>query len=651
MKKRISLVALGCTLAWPLAGQAASQESGAIVLDEVVVTATRQEEKVSSVPADVTVIDQRQIADSTARTVPDLLRTVKGIHVSDITGNGRSFTVDLRGFGETAGLNTLVLVDGRRINVPDLSGTDWTLIPLDRVQRIEIVRGGQGSVLYGDNAAGGVVNIITKDGGPTMYGAEVAAGSYGTFASRVSAAGSADDLSYALSGSYSDTDGYRDNSGSEAKNAGVSLRYFLGDRAAFDLSSDYHKDDTGLPGYITETQLAQGVPRTATEFPEDFSRTEDYYVKSGAEFFFLNESSFCLDLSYRERRAFSHWVYSGFPVNYQTDLDNIAVSPHFKINERLWGLENSMITGMDYRDDNLDIENGNQLKKKNYGYYVHDELSLFPKLSASGGVRYDRAEYDTPSKKNFDETLYTFGLNYDFLRRSSAYFSYSRSFRYPVLDEINFSPATGLIPQTSDDYEVGVRHDWTDKLHTELNLFLLNTEDEIFYNPLTPNAFGGLGLNINLNGMTRRQGVEVTIAKDFGWALLSGSYTYTDATIRDGQFAGNEVPNVPENLASLRALVPLPGGFSLALNGSYVGKRRFISDFANAFPKMDSYLVLNAKLKYNWRNMSAYLNVNNLLDKEYSDYGVVGYDSSGNLVRAYYPSPEINFLAGVSLSF
>ncbi|MEJ2034352.1 MAG: TonB-dependent receptor, partial [Deltaproteobacteria bacterium] len=98
-------------------------------------------------------------------------------------------------------------------------------------------------------------------------------------------------------------------------------------------------------------------------------------------------------------------------------------------------------------------------------------------------------------------------------------------------------------------------------------------------------------------------------------------------------------------------LVPLPGGFSLALNGSYVGKRRFISDFANAFPKMDSYLVLNAKLKYNWRNMSAYLNVNNLLDKEYSDYGVVGYDSSGNLVRAYYPSPEINFLAGVSLSF
>ena len=77
-------------------------------------------------------------------------------------GNRRNYRVDLRGFGETAQSNTLVLVDGRRINQADLSGTDWALIPIDRVKRIEIIRGGRGSILYGDNAAGGVISARTK---------------------------------------------------------------------------------------------------------------------------------------------------------------------------------------------------------------------------------------------------------------------------------------------------------------------------------------------------------------------------------------------------------------------------------------------------------------------------------------------------------
>ncbi len=133
-------------------------------MEEVVVTATRQEEKIAFVPANVNVITENDIKNSTAHNIPDLLRTQVGIHVNDVTGNKRSFTVDLRGFGETAALNTLVLVDGRRINQADLSGTDWTLIPIDRIKRIETIRGGRGSVLYGDNAAGGVINIITKEG-------------------------------------------------------------------------------------------------------------------------------------------------------------------------------------------------------------------------------------------------------------------------------------------------------------------------------------------------------------------------------------------------------------------------------------------------------------------------------------------------------
>ena len=169
---------------------------------EVVVTATRYGEKLVSVPANVTVISEEKIKNSTAQNIPDLLRTEAGVHVNDIAGNSRNITVDLRGYGETSALNTLVLVDGRRVNQADLSGADWIQIPLDRVERIEIIRGGRGGVLYGDNASGGVINIITKEGDKSKAGAGAAYGSYETFKGNAYLSGEANSLTYSLSGSY-----------------------------------------------------------------------------------------------------------------------------------------------------------------------------------------------------------------------------------------------------------------------------------------------------------------------------------------------------------------------------------------------------------------------------------------------------------------
>ena len=132
-----------------------------MTLEEVVVTATRDVEEIRKIPANVTVITKEEIEQSNAQNRVDLLRDEVGVVVRDFYGNGKTASVDIRGFGETAPLNTLVLVDGRRVNEIDLSGVDWTQIPLDQIERIEIVRGA-GSVLYGDNAVGGVINIITK---------------------------------------------------------------------------------------------------------------------------------------------------------------------------------------------------------------------------------------------------------------------------------------------------------------------------------------------------------------------------------------------------------------------------------------------------------------------------------------------------------
>ncbi|TAL62592.1 MAG: TonB-dependent receptor, partial [Bacteroidetes bacterium] len=246
-----------------------------IKLEEVVVTATRYEEQPSKVPANITVITEKDIKNSSAQNIPELLRTEIGIQVNDITGNRRNYAVDLRGFGETAPLNTLVLVDGRRINQPDLSGVDWTEIPLERVKRIEIIRGGRGSILYGDNATGGVINIITKEGDTFKAGGELSAGSYGTFKGSAYLNGSPNGLSISLAGNYLTSDGYRDNSSTEAKDVGLNASYTPKDFIKLYFSTGYHKDNTGLPGALKESDFAAGASRTDSKHPDDYMDVED----------------------------------------------------------------------------------------------------------------------------------------------------------------------------------------------------------------------------------------------------------------------------------------------------------------------------------------------------------------------------------------
>jgi iron complex outermembrane recepter protein len=664
MKKKLGCLVILIVLILPGFSRAEDEkmnQAPETTMQEVVVTATRQEEKISSIPANATVITEKDIKNSTAYDIPDLLRNQVGAHVNDIAGNRRNYTVDLRGFGETATLNTLVLVDGRRINEADLSGSDWSLIPLDRVKRIEIVRGGRGSILYGDNASGGVINIITKEGGAFKTGGEIDGGSYDTLKGSAFVSGTQNKLSYALSGSYLTSDGYRDNSGTEAKDLGLNLEYFQTDKVKWKLSSGFHKDSTGLPGGIKASDFAAGVSRTDSLHPDDFADVEDYYVMGSPEFFFLSDSEFKLDMSFRKRDFLSFSSFDAGNFTGDTNIKTLTVSPQIILKEPVWGLDNRLVAGFDYTDVDEDITNRSlffgsvstgifELKKKNYGYYIHDEIRPWKKFAVSGGYRYDRAEFSfspsTPDSKTMDEDLFTVGLDYNFYRKSSVYASFSRSFRYPVLDELfdffTNTINTSLIPQNSDNYEIGIRHYFTPGLFVNINFFRIDTENEIIFNP---NTFA----NENLDGKTRRDGFEFSITKSFDKMILKGNYTYTDATIQNGQFANKAFPNVPRHQAALGGLFTLGKGFTLAVDGNYVGERPFISDFSNSFENQEAYLVVNTKLKYQWKNYTAFLNINNITDEEYSEYGAL---STVPITQtAFYPSPKINFLAGVSADF
>ena len=222
-------------------------EDKTISLDEVVVTATRTEEDIDKISSNVTVITQEDIKKSTATTVQDLLRNEAGIIIRDLYGTGTKSTVDMRGFAR--GLNTAILMDGRKLNEIDLSGVDWNTIPLENIERIEIVRG-SGSVLYGDNAMAGAINIITKKGHFTQpeLMLDARAESYSGHTELGTFTGGTDKIGYFFLLKHRQTSGYRENSDFTAADMNTRLDFKITDFFSFDFAAGYHTDDQGLPG-------------------------------------------------------------------------------------------------------------------------------------------------------------------------------------------------------------------------------------------------------------------------------------------------------------------------------------------------------------------------------------------------------------------
>ncbi|MFZ0449072.1 MAG: TonB-dependent receptor plug domain-containing protein, partial [Desulfatiglandaceae bacterium] len=374
MKERIGLkkvFLLGICVAlvgasFPASGADQQAQDNEATMEEVVVTGTRTQEEVRRVPANVTVINEKDIRDSNAKNVPDLLRTEEGVSVRDYYGNGKTVNVDLRGFGESSSANTLVLVDGRRVNAIDLSGVDWTQIPIDQIERIEIVRG-TGSVLYGDNAVGGVINIITKiPTKKTTLNAEAGLGSYGQHKEGVSLSGGRENISGSIYASYNATEGYRENSRFRTRDMGGKIVLDPSDMLSLNISGSYHSDTFGLPGYLTKAEVAQD--RRASDSPLDNAKTTDKYVNLGMDLDLGNLGSIMGDVSFRNRDSESDWV--SWMWQSETKTRTWAFTPRYTWAGDISGHKNTFIAGTDFYWTDMDIITSNEgINKNSQGFY------------------------------------------------------------------------------------------------------------------------------------------------------------------------------------------------------------------------------------------------------------------------------------------
>ena len=664
MKRLIFAFCSACFVLFPLYLLAQEKE---VTLGQVVVTATRDEEEIRKIPANVTVVTKEEIQKSNAQNVVDLLRNEVGVEVRDDFGNGKSASVDIRGFGETGLLNTLVLVDGRRVNETDLSGVDWSQIPLDQVERIEIVRG-SASVLYGDNAAGGVINIITKRPEKTFSAkAETVGGSYGYNKEGGSVSGKWGPLSAILNTSNSATDGYRENGYLRAHDVGGKVIYDLNEDISFNLNGSFHQDVQGLPGALPKDIYE--VHRRATLAPDDNARTHDWYLDLTTKAKLWDFGRFQMDLSYRDRNLRDFFRSDSFDDT--RNLTTWGVTPRYILEKPLWILPNKLTLGLDFYYSDSDVfsessfeSNRVEVTKQSTGVYLLDELSLLKNLILSAGYRQEWVNYDLfqdlprgKDKMNDSEPAWNVSLDYLFDKKSSVFASVKRSFRFPVSDElIQFFPTfqvnPNMKPQTGYQYEAGVRHAFTDQIEANLTLFWIENRDEIFFNPYTYT-------NENFP-KTRRQGIELgTKVRPLQWLTFWGNYSYIKPSLQEKPYAGNDIPGVPRHKGSIGTDVDFGKlvdfgkgfdfvkGFQLSSKATIIGSRHFISDWANQVERLTGYYTWDAKLSYTWKGLKAFVGVNNLTNQKYSEFGVV--NAAG--AEFFYPSPTRNFIGGLSYTF
>lgn len=616
-------------------GQAVAADLGTLT-----VTAERQSASVRHAARQVTVINRQAIDNSHAGSIVDLLRGQPDIVVRDTTGIGAKSQVDLGGFGETAAANSLVLIDGRPVNNADLSGVDWTQIPVDSIERIEIIHGG-GSVLYGAGAVGGVINLITRvpEAGGELSGE---AGSYATYSGAGRAGIEQGGLRADLHAGGSHSNGYRVNGGLDRFDAGGRAEFDVQDSLQFYLRGNQHRDTIGQPGSLTAAQVAANRQQSTT--PNDVARTRDGYVEGGAMFDAGNGLSLDVPAAWRKRSTDA--LYSGFRV--QSTLQTLTLRPKLSF-ENDSAVQLRAVAGSD-------IERGKgklssfDYKRTHDGYYGYLSVGGNDGLwTVSGGARNERLRDNfvsgaTSSSETQRRTTWEAGAALNVAPEFGLHLSAASSVRFPQLDErFDFFTSTinpNLRQQTGRHYGVSV-HSQLDDVTLDIAFRRAELKNEIFFNPATFN-------NENYTDKTRHDAWSLSAA----WhadprAVLRANYTLARATFRGATYPGKTIPAVPRQHAGVSVDSDWGHGFGTTLGVNWVGSSFLISDQANAAAKLPGYVVANAVARYRWQDMDTFLRIDNLGNRRFSRYGVHSAFSGDKT----YPAPEVSVTGGVSYRF
>lgn len=661
MQKSIALsVAAGFLIFLPLTAVAAESAEES----DIIVTATRSEQENVYIPTAIAVISHEEIVASGAVHLAEVLRGHGGIQLSDLYGDGSRVSIGMRGFGETANANTLILVDGRRLNNPDIADPDLNSVSLKDIERIEIIQG-SGSVLYGDQAVGGVINIITRKVEGSALDVNAMAGSHGRRTLQAYAANAFDNgIAVYLSAESREADNYRRHNMADYSNGFGRVEYVYGSGELY-LELQSVSDNLETPGALfadeVETDRRQSLPEYASDFSDIESETARLGIRQQ-----LSEH-WSLLAEYAERDADGEFL-----LNFRgcVTFASCSTMPNRQDRElrsftpRLSGrYETSngpllLTLGVDGEESEYFLQSQfgtQQSDQQTQGLYFQGVFPLMQRVDLVTGYRQAEVENRLVDRPAFgqgvpddadldgDVSILSLGFNVRANDHLRHFIRYEENFRFAKVDEHTSSPVvpdffTGMAgdplrTQTGDSLEIGF--DWSKNRHyASLMVYRLDLENEIIFDPV---AFS----NVNLE-TTRRDGLVLDLGRQMNESLRFGlNYAYLDAVIETGAYAGNKTPFTAKNIAGAHLDYAVNNDWHMYTELQYTDDRVFSGDFTNELSALEGYTVANAQLDFNARNWMVSLRMNNLFDKEYNDSGAAVLNPvTFATAESFYPAPD-----------
>lgn len=598
-------------------------EETEVKLKQVVITATKTEKSPEDVTQSAVVISADEIRKSGASNAAEVVRKTVDVNFQEYGPKGSTSNISVRG---STAAQVLILLDGNRLNLPRDGGFNLTDLPLvlDDIERIEIVRG-PSSALYGADAVGGVVNIITKKPEQNKTNVTAIAGSHGYDSVSASNYGKADRVYYSVSAGRETSNGYRVNSDLYQETLGGKIGYDISPESSLEVRTNYIGKEIGVPG--------------STDFTTPFARQLTRSSITGL--------GYLMRLS-KELDAKINGYYNSDTLEFRSDL----ATPASRHESSSGGLDtqfnwlvnswNVLTVGADVRAERVKSVDSGDHSTRLWAGYLQDEISIGEPLIILLGGRYDDHSVYGKQFSPRASARYLIASSSTIIRASAG-----KSFRAPTFNDLYWKDAFGNIgnpnlkPETAIEYEGSIEQSLGKKVDMKITGFERKVKNLIDWQQYAPFQYQPSNI-----GRAKIRGVETeATARPVEGLVVAANYTYTNATDEE---TGLKIYRVPQQ--QLKSWLNM----TLATKTTLYFEGRMVKNYLRPGEDEWRYSTFDGKITQtvlSGQRMKGdvFFGMNNIFDRKYSvvrTYDFVTGEHSGD-----YPMPPREIYGGVSVQF